>query len=195
MSKSLSVLPHGRGWAVSLERLPVAAGLGGGSADAGALFRLVRDAHGLPDDWQARAARLGAGVPACVDSVACVGRGTGTELSRVDNDLAGTPVLLVNPEFPWRRGRCSAPWDGQDRGAMPEGAARGPSRWPGATILSARHRPVPGNRRCRFPRWARQRPCWRACPARARRALRSTKVCRRAMRRRIGSGGIIANGG
>lgn len=125
VSKSLSVLPHGRGWAVSLEkRLPVAAGLGGGSADAGALFRLVRDANGLPDDWHARAARLGADVPACVDSVACVGRGTGTELSRVDNDLAGTPVLLVNPRIPLATGPVFRAWDGQDRGAMPEGTAR-----------------------------------------------------------------------
>src|SRR3546814_20386371 len=48
------------------KNLPVAAGLGGGSADAGAVFRLVERLHGLPDDWPARAARLGADVPACV---------------------------------------------------------------------------------------------------------------------------------
>ena len=83
---------------MTLEKnLPVAAGLGGGSADAGAVFRLVRDACGLPDNWRTRAARLGADVPACVLSEACMGRGTGTELEPVANDLAGTPVLLVNP--------------------------------------------------------------------------------------------------
>ncbi|MFX9634827.1 4-(cytidine 5'-diphospho)-2-C-methyl-D-erythritol kinase, partial [Acinetobacter baumannii] len=89
------------GWSVTLDkRLPVAAGLGGGSADAGAVFRMVERAHGLPDDWHDRAAKLGADVPACVRSTACIGRGTGTELEPVANDLAGTPVLLVNPRIP-----------------------------------------------------------------------------------------------
>jgi len=41
LMKALSALPRPQGWAVTLEKnLPVAAGLGGGSADAGALFRL-----------------------------------------------------------------------------------------------------------------------------------------------------------
>jgi 4-diphosphocytidyl-2-C-methyl-D-erythritol kinase len=57
---ALALLPHGTGWAVALDKaLPVAAGLGGGSADCGAVFRLVRRLHGLPDGWQALAARLG----------------------------------------------------------------------------------------------------------------------------------------
>ncbi|WP_159871028.1 4-(cytidine 5'-diphospho)-2-C-methyl-D-erythritol kinase [Novosphingobium sp. 9U] len=125
VAKALNTLPHGRGWAVELDkRLPVAAGLGGGSADAGAIFRMVEQAHGLPDDWQARAAKLGADVPACVRSQACVGTGTGTELVPVDNDLAGTPVLLVNPRVPLATGPVFKGWDGVDRGAMPIGPLR-----------------------------------------------------------------------
>jgi 4-diphosphocytidyl-2-C-methyl-D-erythritol kinase len=122
---ALGALPHGTGWAVDLDkRLPVAAGLGGGSADAGAVFRMVESAHGLPHDWARRAARLGADVPACVLSRACIGTGTGTELRPVDNDLAGTPVLLVNPRAPVPTGPVFKAWDGIDRGPMPTGTLR-----------------------------------------------------------------------
>ena len=125
VAKALNALPHGSGWAVQLDkRLPVAAGLGGGSADAGAIFRTVEAAHGLPDDWQERAARLGADVPACVRSQACIGTGTGTELVPVDNDLAGLAVLLVNPRVPLATGPVFKGWDGVDRGAMPSGTLR-----------------------------------------------------------------------
>ena len=123
--QALSVLKHVPGWAVSLDkRLPVAAGLGGGSADAGAVFRMVQRWGGLPEDWQMRAAKLGADVPACVESQACIGRGTGTELLPVENDLAGMPVLLVNPRLPLSTGPVFKAWDGEDRGAMPPGTAR-----------------------------------------------------------------------
>ncbi|MCW1402719.1 4-(cytidine 5'-diphospho)-2-C-methyl-D-erythritol kinase [Novosphingobium sp. MW5] len=123
--KALSTLPRSEGWAVTLEKnLPVAAGLGGGSADAGAVFRLVEREYGLPNDWHARAAGLGADVPACVASVACVGRGTGTELEPVANDLAGTPVLLVNPRIPLSTGPVFKAWDAIDRGPLPTGDLR-----------------------------------------------------------------------
>jgi len=124
VSQALGKLPRPNGLKVALEKnLPVAAGLGGGSADAGAIFRLVRDNYGLPADWQAKAAALGADVPACVASIACIGRGTGTQLEPVENDLAGTSVLLVNPRVPLATGPVFASWDGQDRGALPQGPA------------------------------------------------------------------------
>jgi len=125
VAKALNKLPHGRGWAVDLEkRLPVAAGLGGGSADAGAIFRMIEGEYGLPSDWRDRAARLGADVPACVLSRACIGRGTGTDLEPVDNDLAGTAVLLCNPRLPVQTGPVFKAWDGKDRGEMPTGSLR-----------------------------------------------------------------------
>ena len=125
VAKALSHLPHGRGWSVLLEKnLPVAAGLGGGSADAGAIFRMVERSHGLPDDWQQRASALGADVPACVRSETCIGLGTGTELTPLDNDLIGTPVLLVNPRLPLATGPVFRLWDGADCGALPAGSAR-----------------------------------------------------------------------
>ncbi|MFC0204982.1 4-(cytidine 5'-diphospho)-2-C-methyl-D-erythritol kinase [Novosphingobium soli] len=129
VGKALSALPREEGWAVALDkRLPVAAGLGGGSADAGAVFRMVDRRQGLPADWQARAARLGADVPACVLSTTCIGTGTGTDLAPVDSDLAGTPVLLVNPRVGVPTGPVFQAWDGRDRGAMPSFEATGSVR-------------------------------------------------------------------
>jgi 4-diphosphocytidyl-2-C-methyl-D-erythritol kinase len=126
VARALNTLPRRDPWSVTLEKnLPVAAGLGGGSANAGAVFRMVRRMHGLPDDWQARAAALGADVPACVASETCVGRGTGTELEPVAGELlTGTPVLLVNPRAALSTGPVFKGWDGLDRGALPQGDPR-----------------------------------------------------------------------
>ena len=125
VAQALAKLPRPEGWRVTLDkRLPVAAGLGGGSADAGAVFRVVRERFGLPEDWPKRAAKLGADVPVCVESRTAIGRGTGTDLELVEDDLGGTPVLLVNPRTPMATGPVFAGWDGVDRGAMPGGTAR-----------------------------------------------------------------------
>jgi 4-diphosphocytidyl-2-C-methyl-D-erythritol kinase len=101
------------------KRLPVAAGLGGGSADAAATLRLMGagDRHDL-------AAALGADVPACLASVPVIGRGTGTELGPVTNDVEGLGCVLVNPGVPVPTGPVFKAWDGIDRGPMPQGSAR-----------------------------------------------------------------------
>lgn len=125
VAKALGKLPRLAGLEIMLDkRLPVAAGLGGGSADAGAVFRIVRDMYGLPDDWHERAAALGADVPACVESRTCIGRGTGTELERHDDGLAGTPVLLINPRVALSTADVFAQWRGGDLGPLPDGNAR-----------------------------------------------------------------------
>ena len=112
---------------ITLEKnLPVASGVGGGSADAAAAIRLLTALWDLPDDLGrhlAIAAELGADVPACIASQACIGTGTGTDLDLADNDLAGTPVLLVNPRVPLSTGPVFKAWDGVDRGALPSGPA------------------------------------------------------------------------
>lgn len=125
VARALARLPRPGGLEVHLEKkLPVAAGLGGGSADAGAVFRIVAALHGLPDDWCERAAGLGADVPACVDSLTAIGRGTGTRLERTDDSLRGTPVLLVNPRIPLSTATVFQAWDEVDRGPLPQGDAR-----------------------------------------------------------------------
>ncbi|MBO9697487.1 MAG: 4-(cytidine 5'-diphospho)-2-C-methyl-D-erythritol kinase [Sphingopyxis sp.] len=113
--------------AVTLTKaLPVAAGIGGGSADAAAMARLIR-AHFLPEIGDTTLARLvsplGADIAACVASEACLGVGVGEELSAVPGlQLGGTPVLLVNPRQPVTTGPVFAAWDGIDRGPLFTGA-------------------------------------------------------------------------
>lgn len=106
--------------------LPIAAGLGGGSADAAATARLVRR-HFLPEIGDAALAHLvsplGADIAACVVSETCFGVGTGAELHRVPElALDGTPVLLVNPRSPVATGPVFAAWSGIDRGPLFAGA-------------------------------------------------------------------------
>lgn len=106
--------------------LPVAAGIGGGSADAAAMARLVRR-HFLPEIGDAALARLvsplGADVAACIASTTCLGLGIGEELSPAPElALGGTPVLLVNPRRPVATGPVFAAWDGTDRGPLFTGA-------------------------------------------------------------------------
>ena len=67
--------------------LPVAAGIGGGSADAAAALRLLARANGLASDDQrlAEVAELtGADVPVCLASRACVMTGVGLQLAGLD---------------------------------------------------------------------------------------------------------------
>lgn len=124
VNRAMASLPREQGLHITLEKnLPVASGLGGGSADAGAVFRIIEQASGLPDDWEDLAARLGADVPACVASEMAIGTGTGTDLKPVENDLAGMAVLLVNPRIPLPTGPVFKGWDGEDRGALSKGKA------------------------------------------------------------------------
>ena len=83
------------------KHLPVAAGIGGGSADAAAALRLLAKANGLAvdDERLVEAARLtGADVPVCLSSRACVMTGVGETLLPLE--LPQMPCLLVNPRVP-----------------------------------------------------------------------------------------------
>jgi 4-diphosphocytidyl-2-C-methyl-D-erythritol kinase len=53
-----------------------------------------------------------------------LGQGTGTHLGEIASDLAGTPVLLVNPRVPLSTGPVFRAWDGVDRGPLPTGDCR-----------------------------------------------------------------------
>ena len=81
------------------KRLPVAAGIGGGSSDAAAALRLLAEANGIGLDdpvLMAAASETGADVPVCLDRKARMMRGIGEALGPC---LALPPMmaLLVNP--------------------------------------------------------------------------------------------------
>jgi 4-diphosphocytidyl-2-C-methyl-D-erythritol kinase len=107
------------------KRLPVASGIGGGSADAAAALRLLARHWGLDlaDPRIARiAADLGADVPACLASITVRGEALGDELTPVSAEgLSGVPLLLANPGIPLGTGEVFARWDGVDRGALADG--------------------------------------------------------------------------
>lgn len=103
------------------KKLPVASGIGGGSADAAAALRLLVRWWNLephPQDLQALARDLGADVPACLESRLARGEGRGDVLKPMIGDLAGTPLLLVNPNVPLSTANVFRAWDGVDRGAL-----------------------------------------------------------------------------
>lgn len=106
---------------ITLEKnLPIASGIGGGSADAAATLRALARCHGsAPDDARliAIAAKLGADVPACLSGRTAFGTGKGDALVPVAA-WQGTPVLLVNPGVGVSTAAVFSAWDGVDRGAL-----------------------------------------------------------------------------
>jgi 4-diphosphocytidyl-2-C-methyl-D-erythritol kinase len=81
------------------KRLPVAAGIGGGSADAAATLRGLTRLWGLPfsmSDLHPLAKALGADVPVCLGSSAARMQGVGEILTPISSK-ARLPLLLVNP--------------------------------------------------------------------------------------------------
>ena len=115
------------------KRLPVASGIGGGSADAAAALRLLDRFWGLgfgADRLAALAAGLGADVPVCVRSRPARMAGVGGELSPAPV-LPGCGLLLANPGvaletpavFRARTGAFSEP-------------AELPERWPDAAAMA-----------------------------------------------------------
>ena len=83
------------------KQLPVAAGVGGGSADAAAALRLLAQANkiDIDDPRVIEVAQLtGADVPVCVPSRSCVMTGVGETLLPLI--LPRLPCVLVNPRVP-----------------------------------------------------------------------------------------------
>lgn len=109
------------GAAITLDkRLPMAAGLGGGSADAAAALRLLTSLWDIdPAHAEAVASELGSDVPACLLSLPARGVGAGDQLTPVAlPEISGLPVLLVNPRVTLPTPDVFARWDGVDHGPL-----------------------------------------------------------------------------
>ena len=98
----LNVAPFGK--FILEKNLPIASGIGGGSADAAAALRLLlRENKELAKDIEqseilAMAEALGADVPVCFHSKTSFMRGIGEQIELLD-EVGRIPALLVNPGF------------------------------------------------------------------------------------------------
>ena len=110
--------------AITLDKhLPVASGIGGGSADAAATLRALARLNDMAVDSAelfVLAERLGADVPACLLCRSAIGTGKGERLDPVAQ-VAGIPVLLVNPGIAVSTASVFKAWDGVDHGPLPAG--------------------------------------------------------------------------
>jgi 4-diphosphocytidyl-2-C-methyl-D-erythritol kinase len=106
------------------KNLPIASGIGGGSADAAATLRALARLNDIPlDDPRlfACADGLGSDVPACLLGRSAIGTGRGEQLAPRDG-LTGIAVLLVNPGVAVSTAAVFEGWDGRDAGPIGEGS-------------------------------------------------------------------------
>ena len=102
-------------WSFTLDkRIPVAAGLGGGSSDAACVLKALNDHYRLLDDRQLHelAVSTGADVPFFLDPVPAWAGGIGDELEVVTGERPLLYLVLVNPGFPvgvrWSYGKLDS---------------------------------------------------------------------------------------
>jgi 4-diphosphocytidyl-2-C-methyl-D-erythritol kinase len=137
-----------------VKQIPVAAGLGGGSADAAAalvgLNKLWRGGLGRPH-LARLAAELGSDVPFFLQGGTALGAGRGEELYPVD-DLPRLPLVVIKPSFGVSAGDAYR-WLDEDRQsgqAQQTGPRPAPALdmgWPGGPIALANDLEAPVTRR------------------------------------------------
>ena len=118
------------------KRLPVAAGLGGGSSDAGAALRLARDLFELPfDDEQLSgiAETVGADGPMCLHARTAWAEGRGDRLT-FEPRLPPLPAVLINPGVPSPTGDVYRAYDHGRQGAADR--PRPPADWSSAAVFA-----------------------------------------------------------
>ena len=119
------------------KNLPIAAGLGGGSSDAGAALRLVRDGLALEVDDDALleiASGLGADGAACLAARPVLAQGRGERIRPVE--LPILHAVLVNPRAPCATGAVYRAYDVERPAETRDGPAP-PTRFADAGALAA----------------------------------------------------------
>jgi 4-diphosphocytidyl-2-C-methyl-D-erythritol kinase len=101
------------------KRLPVASGIGGGSADAAATLRAVARLTGKPLPPLEDVLRLGADVPVCLSGRPARMSGIGETLSALP-DLPPVWVVLVNPRVPVPTPQVFAALTARDNPTLPK---------------------------------------------------------------------------
>lgn len=122
--------PEGKAALRLVKNLPVASGIGGGSADAAAALRVLAALWGVAATLE-MAARLGADVPVCLASVAARMGGIGDILTPPPA-LPRFGMLLVNPGVPVA---TAAVFKARGGGFTPP--ADLPGAWPDAAAMAA----------------------------------------------------------
>ncbi|MGY9055397.1 MAG: 4-(cytidine 5'-diphospho)-2-C-methyl-D-erythritol kinase [Alphaproteobacteria bacterium] len=97
--------------------LPVAAGIGGGSADAAATLRALYRLYGVEPGSTAAWADLGADIPVCIQNCPTLVEGMGERLTPAS--IPALPALLVNPGEPTSTGAVFTALAGRFGQAIP----------------------------------------------------------------------------
>ncbi len=84
------------------KRIPVAAGMGGGSSDAASVLLQLQEHYHLldPDTLKQAALNLGADIPYFLNPVAARAKGVGEKLEELHGIPSSLPLLLAAPCFP-----------------------------------------------------------------------------------------------
>lgn len=84
------------------KRIPMGAGLGGGSSDAAAMMKLLNDTFKLglsTEDMERRVAKLGADCAFFIKGKPAFATGIGDQLSPIELSLSGKHLVLVKPDI------------------------------------------------------------------------------------------------
>lgn len=133
--RALRALGGEPGLALRLDkRLPIAAGLGGGSSDAGAALRLAgRLLDGVSEnDLNAAALTVGADGPMCLNPVSAWAEGRGERLT-AEPRLPPLHAVLVNPRAPSSTGAVYRAYDEGPVGSPDRPSP--PADWSPATVI------------------------------------------------------------
>jgi len=118
--RAARVFPRAAGAALTLDKvLPVASGVGGGSADAAATLQVLSRLWGLPLPDAGAVLRLGADVPVCLAGRPARMTGVGEGLHPLAHPLPPAALVLANPGVALSTPAVFAALDRRDHAPMP----------------------------------------------------------------------------